>query len=162
MPTISETIETLLDRNLRHVLRANYIDVGEGHLCQEFLQILQKFIRRISKRYEMEIDVLLRQHRPPWKRQDLISWVISEVASLQSITMSRLYFRVCEDEGLAAGQHRVDCGQAHGHAYLLSQIYEEADLEWKRDRKTEPLSQKARIKRRRRDWAPWLVDIVFD
>ncbi len=159
--TTKQKLEELLRRYLQHVLRANYIEIGDGHLCKEFLQILQKFIDEIAKKFDAEISALIKNSNPRLRREDLISWTVSEVSALQSITLSRLYFRICEADGLAAGQHRVDCGRAHGHAYLRSQLYEEAQLEWRSGRNVEPRSHKHIEKRRRRDWTPWLIDIVF-
>lgn len=156
-----ETLDYLLERNLQSTLRANFIDVETGQLCKELSFILTRFLRRIARQYQPEIDKLLREQALNHTEQDLVSWVVNEMKALQSITFSLFYHQICQDEGLNPGQHRINCATAHSHSYLLAQLFQEAVGEWRRSHEARPSSKRFVKKQSMRDWAPWLVDLIF-
>lgn len=161
MPNTDGNLDELLQRNLKQTLRGNAIDIGEGPLCMELLSILKRFLGQIARQFQSDIDRLMSDQQANHKKHNLDSWVVSEMATVQAITFSRFYSRICEAEGMNPGQHRVDCVVAHSHAYLLAQLFQEAFQEWRSDRCLEPASPKARRKRSARDWFPWMIDVIF-
>lgn len=156
-----DKLELMLERGLFSTMRANNIDLGTGHLCSELQAILRKFLRSIARQYQPEIDKLLQQAVTRHTETDLVSWVVGEMLHLQSIAFGRFYDRICRHENLNPGEHRVNCVTAHSHAYVLSQVFQEAVVQWKEGHAVVPLSPKFLRKRSKRDWAPWLIDLLF-
>ena len=156
-----DKLELMLERGLFSTMRANNIDLGTGQLCSELQAILRKFLRSIARQYQPEIDSQLQQQVKHHTETDLISWVVGEMLHLQSIAFGRFYDRICHHENLNPGEHRVGCVTAHSHAYVLSQVFQEAVVQWKAGHAVVPSSPKFLKKRSRRDWAPWLIDLLF-
>lgn len=156
-----ETLDFLLERSLLPTLRANSIDLDTGHMCAELQTILKSFLRRVARQYQPEIDMLLREQTQRHREQDLVSWVVSEMKTLQSIAFSLFYQQICQDEGLNPGQHRINCVTAHSHSHMLAQVFQQAVKQWRDDHTPGPSSRRFVRKREKRDWAPWLVDLMF-
>jgi hypothetical protein len=156
-----DKLEFMLEQSLFSTMRANNIDLGTGPLCSELQAILRKFLRTIARQYQPEIDRLLQQAVTRHTETDLVSWVVGEMRQLQSIAFQLFYDRICRHENLNPGQHRVNCVTAHSHAYVLSQVFQEAVAQWKAGHAVPPLSPRFVRKWRGRDWAPWLIDLLF-
>jgi hypothetical protein len=114
-----------------------------------------------AEHYQPEIDNLLRQEVARHTERDLISWVVGEMLHLQSIAFRRFYDLICRHENLNPGEHRVTCVTAHSHSYVLSQVFQEAVVQWKEGHEAVPSSPRFLKKKSKRDWAPWLIDLLF-
>ena len=161
-PVLAVNLEPFLARHLEALLRACGFDIRGTPECSDFLRTLNQFGKFICETYAAEIVNQLGDPKNTKTKDELISWTIAELRALQAVTFHKFERLITTAESLNPGLKSIDCRMAALHAFRLSEVYKSAAAEWKLDRTTEPMSAKHRDKRRRRQWAPYLVDIFSD
>lgn len=155
-------IEPFLMRHLEPLLRTCGFDIRSTAECNDFIKILQNFIKFICQKYSIEIVHQLGLPENEKTKEELISWTVSELCALQAVTFHKFERLISVLEMTNSGPGIIDCRVASTYSHQLSDIYQSAVLEWKKDRSVEPLRTKHQKKRRNRKWAPYFVEIFFN
>lgn len=154
-------IEPFLARHLEPLLRTCGFDIQRTDDCSNFINILQNFIKFICQKYSVEISQQLSLPENKKTKDELVSWTVSELCALQAVTFHKFERLISSSEMVNSGPGVINCRVASTYSHQLSDIYQSAVLDWKKDRAVEPMRPKHQAKRRNRKWAPYLVDIFF-
>ncbi len=155
-------IEGYLSRSLQRTLVASGFEIIRNESCDTILENLKGFSIYVSKRYATEINKRIEAQDEDMSDQDLISWVVSDVSSLQGITFALFAAEISRTDVVKKdGTNGITCQQAARHLFLLSDLYQRAFESWKRFGEQKPRSRKFQKKRRSRNWTPRMISLDF-
>jgi hypothetical protein len=131
-------------------------------VCNDLQTRLQRFMELLCHPYEEEINRHLATGRSDHRRDELVSWTISELSGIWHTAIGRFSSRIANHESILLGQQRIGCEQSTHYLPWLVDEAEVAKVERARNRGTLPRSLKAQRKQAKHSWTPYPIDVIFD